>query len=95
MADTVDRGDLRPVRDRTRGAPSTLSRQAWSTSCSKAPGRPQPGRWGTRARASTVPSASAATALTDVVPMSMPTVTPPPGMLTRTVRLRVAWRGSD
>ena len=53
----------------------TPARQAWSMSCSKAPATGLDTPWGTRARASTVPSSSAATAFTEVVPMSMPTVT--------------------
>src|SRR5579883_2713373 len=49
--------------------------QAWAASCSIWPASGTIRRWGMRALASTRPSASAATALTEVVPMSMPMVT--------------------
>ena len=52
-------------------------RQAWPASCSSWSGAGVISRCGTRARASTAPLASAATAFTAVVPISMPTVTEP------------------
>src|SRR5438067_482334 len=48
-------------------------RQAWAASCSSWSGWGVSSLWGTRVRATTFPSSSAATAFTDVVPMSMPT----------------------
>ena len=52
-------------------------RQARAASCSRWSGSGARTRWATRARASTRPSPSAATALVAVVPMSIPTVTEP------------------
>ncbi len=52
-------------------------RQARAASCSRRSGAVDRRRCGTLARASTLPAASAATAFTAVVPMSMPTVTGP------------------
>ena len=49
-------------------------RQARAASCSSRSTAGVPTAWGTRARATTAPPASTATALTDVVPMSTPTV---------------------
>ena len=58
-----------------RQAVRTLRRQALSMSCSRVPGSGDRVPWATRVRASTCPSSSAATALTEVVPMSIPIVT--------------------
>ncbi len=52
-------------------------RQACPASCSSWSGAGVIRRWGMRARARTAPFSSAATALTAVVPMSIPTVTEP------------------
>src|SRR5215210_8954789 len=58
-----------------RTASSTPRRQAASASCSSRSGAGARRSCGTRADASTVPSPSTASALTDVDPMSTPTVT--------------------
>ncbi len=58
-------------------------RQAWATSCSRSSAEGVPTRCTTRVRATTAPSASTATAFTEVVPTSTPMVQPAPsGALT-------------
>jgi len=64
----------------SRQAWRTPSRHAWLASCSKRSGVGMPIGWGTRTWASTRPSSSTAKPLTEVVPMSRPTVTFPSPM---------------
>lgn len=49
-------------------------RQARATSCSRRSAEGVPTEWATRVRATTLPSASTATAFTEVVPTSTPMV---------------------
>jgi len=56
-------------------ASTTLIFHTASASCSSTAGEGAFTAWGMRVRACTPPSASTATAFTEVVPMSMPTVT--------------------
>ena len=75
MAETVTAATGWSVPARTLfQAASTPSTQACCGSCSNRSGPGATTRCGIRARATTVPSSPAATALTEVVPMSMPTV---------------------
>ena len=78
MAATVTAATGWPAPSRTcRQASSTPADQACAGSCSKRSGDGATSSCGMRHRASTSPSSPAATAFTEVVPMSIPTVTPP------------------
>ena len=82
-----------PARRTSAQAASGPACQALAASCSSSPGAGTRNSWGRRVRARIRPSASTATALTDVVPTSIPIVTGgPPLPLTAATPPRAAPR---
>jgi len=75
MAATFTAAISRPGNATSASAARTPSNQAAAASWASSPALEENNSWGTRARATTWPAASTATALTDVVPISIPIVT--------------------